>query len=388
MISVICFIVFIIILTLGCIIKKVRRPKSVSWGFLWLVIYNDLMTFLCFLSISMPSPGYDSSTQNPRAGYMPGEFLVLSGFPLLIIGFFLKLIYYCTNQEIVDADNEQEEIKGFKKWLKRSVGSIIYIIISIFPAGFTFMMILSRLPHIRMLAILGVWSMILLPIILPFAPRLYALRHIIFNSQRRLAKMEVKKNHKHKKVFLPILIVFLALLLFSIVFLINYFNTPNVTPIEATSTLEDAITPPSKEAEKSPVVEDALIDNPLPNIITDKYIFLCPEEWKEKISIKYSDDTKGVIIYHNCSPECCESAYPQELMRIVTLTTKELEEEKASFEFLGQFPETRIVLQTSEFAIMCFPSLTNDHTIEKYSDELSEMGELRPTIHTFFSLRN
>ncbi|WP_410495479.1 hypothetical protein QTL86_16410 [Cellulosilyticum sp. ST5] len=68
------FIAFLIILTLGCIIKKVRRPKSVSWGFLWLVIYNDLMAFLCFLSISMPSPGYDPSTQNPHAGYMPGEF--------------------------------------------------------------------------------------------------------------------------------------------------------------------------------------------------------------------------------------------------------------------------------------------------------------------------
>lgn len=172
------FIAFLIILTLGCIIKKVRRPKSVSWGFLWLVIYNDLMTFLCFLSISMPSPGYDPSTQNPHAGYMPAEFLVLSGFPLLCIGFVLKLIYYSTNQERTDADNEQEEIKGFKKWLKESVGSIIYIVISIFPAGFTFMMILSRLPHIRILAILGVWSMIFLPIILPFAPRLYALRHI------------------------------------------------------------------------------------------------------------------------------------------------------------------------------------------------------------------
>ncbi len=61
--------------------------------------------------------------------------------------------------------------------------------------------------------------------------------------------MEVKKNHKHKKVFLPVLIVFLALLLCSIVFLIHYFNTPKVTPIVPTNTLEDAITPPSKEPE-------------------------------------------------------------------------------------------------------------------------------------------
>lgn len=152
--------------------------------------------------------------------------------------------------------------------------------------------------------------------------------------------------------------------------------------------MEDAITPPSKEPEIPPVVEDTLIDKPLPNITTDKYIFLCPDEWKEKISIKYSDDTKDVTIYHNCPPECCDPVYPQQLMGIVTLTTKELEEEKASFKNPDQFPKNRIVLQTSEFTIMWVPSLTNDHSIEKYSDELSEMGKLRPTIHTFFSLRN
>ena len=98
-------IAVLLILTLGCVIKKVKHPKSVSGNFLWLIIYNDVIMGLSFLNFYFPSPGYDASIGNPTLGYIPLELIVLSGLPLLMIGIVLKAIYFESNQEVIYDDD-------------------------------------------------------------------------------------------------------------------------------------------------------------------------------------------------------------------------------------------------------------------------------------------
>ena len=169
---------FLLILTLGCIIKKVKHPKSVSGNFLWLIIYNDIITGLSFLNFYFPSPGYDPSIGNPTLGYIPMELIILSSVPLLMIGVVLKAIYFTSNQEVIYDDDEMKGKWGIKKWFKESIGSMIYIVMSVFPVIFTLILGLSHFRIIKVEAEIGMAMCIFLAVLVPFIPRIYNLRHI------------------------------------------------------------------------------------------------------------------------------------------------------------------------------------------------------------------
>ena len=65
-----------------------------------------------------------------------------------------------------------------KKWFKESVGSMIYIVISIFPVSFTLILSLSHFIIIKVDAGVGMAMCIVLAIFVPFIPRIYNLRYI------------------------------------------------------------------------------------------------------------------------------------------------------------------------------------------------------------------
>ena len=171
-------IAFLLIITLGCIIKKVKYPKFVSGNFLWLIIYNDVITVLSLLNIYFPSPGYDPSIGNPTLGYIPLELIILSSLPLLMIGVVLKAIYFTSNQEVIYNDDEKKRKWGIKKWFKESLGSMIYIVISIFPVSFTLILDLFHFKIIKVEAEVGMAMCIVLAMFVPFIPRIYNLRYI------------------------------------------------------------------------------------------------------------------------------------------------------------------------------------------------------------------
>ncbi len=166
-------ITVLIVMTIGCILKKILHPERVSGELLWLVIYNDLMSVLCFVTFWLPSPAYEFDLNKPHVGFLPGELGLLIGGPLVIIGLCLKVIFYDQNKEESTVGEE-----GMKQWWKGSVGNIIYIVINLFPSGMTICLFLSHLCQVRMTTIISAMPCVIIPIIVPFVPRLYKLIYI------------------------------------------------------------------------------------------------------------------------------------------------------------------------------------------------------------------
>lgn len=151
-----------IALTVCCIIKKMWLSKSLEFNFLWLILYNDFLTALSVYVLWTPSSDHVTGT---TMGYLPGEFIILTTVPLLLMGFIMKSIFL--------SGKEEERVHPTKFEGKSSGGLFWYIFISWFPAWFTFCMAGRHLMKLPMWFPFYFVGAILLPVVLPLLPRLY-----------------------------------------------------------------------------------------------------------------------------------------------------------------------------------------------------------------------
>ncbi len=136
--------------------------KSAEFDFLWLILYNDFLIVLSVYALWMPGPNHVPGT---TIGYYPGEFIIFTTMPLVLIGFTMKLIFLSKGKE--------NEANPTASGGKISGGTFLYIFISFFPAWFAFSVAGDRLIKSPMWLQPYAIGATLFPIMLPILPRLY-----------------------------------------------------------------------------------------------------------------------------------------------------------------------------------------------------------------------
>lgn len=130
------------LLTVGCIIKKLRHFKSVEFNLLWLILYNEAIIILSAYAISIPSANREPGTTR---GYFPGELIIITFGPLIIIGWIMKLIFLFEEGKEQAKLTEYEGMQYFIQWCKGSSANFLYIIFSFIPGGLLSGMLIAQL---------------------------------------------------------------------------------------------------------------------------------------------------------------------------------------------------------------------------------------------------
>ena len=120
------------LLTVVCIIKKLRHFKSVGFNLLWIILYNEVIVIFSACAILTLSAEHVPGTTR---GYFPGELIVITFVPLIFIGLTMKLIFLCTKGEEQAKLTEYKGTQYFMHWCKGSSANFLYIIFSFFPGG-------------------------------------------------------------------------------------------------------------------------------------------------------------------------------------------------------------------------------------------------------------
>lgn len=151
------------LLTVGCIIKILRHFKSVEFNLLWLILYNEAIIILSAYAISTPSAELEPGTIR---GYFPGELIMITFVPLILIGLTMKLNFLFAEDKEQVKLTECEGMQYFIQWCKGSRANFLYIIFSLIPGGLLSCMLfvkLFKLPASLLLCGISTIIMSLLP---------------------------------------------------------------------------------------------------------------------------------------------------------------------------------------------------------------------------------